>query len=161
VGAVETVTIRGVAARLLTEEARKRDMGLEEYVLELVTRHLDPKDRAREYVKVARELLEEAEEELGRGGVRQAAEKICGAAALTVKAYAFWREGRRLASHSQLWEYSLTVARELGEWVREAWFAAVSMHTCFYEGWCGREHIEGALKIVGKLVEAVAEKLLE
>ena len=158
-GIVEAVTIKGVAARRLYEEARKRGMGLEEYVLELVVRDLDPKGRAGEYIRVAQELLGEAGEELKRGNNRQAAEKIWGAAALAVEVFAFWREGKRLASHGELWEYSLIVARELGGWVRESWFAAVSMHTCFYEGWCRKEHIEEALKAVRKLVERVAGEL--
>jgi len=156
---MEVVVIKGTAARWLSEEARRRGMGLEEYVLELVTQSLDPRDRAREYAKAARELLEEAQEELRRGNVKQAAEKVWGAAALAVKAHAYWREGRRLASHRELWEHSLVITKEFGEWVRESWFAAVSMHTCFYEGWCKGEHVEGALKAVRRLVEAVAEEV--
>ncbi len=58
-----------------------------------------------EYVEVAEDFLRRAREELKGGDVRQATEKVWGAAALAVKAYAKWREGRRLVSHGELWEY--------------------------------------------------------
>ena len=128
---------RGVAERL-EEEARRKGLSLKEYVLELLLRDLDPHERAREYIEAARGLLEQAGEELGRGDVRQAAEKAWGAAALAVKAYAALRDGRRLASHRELWEYSKRLMRELGDWVGDAWAHAASMHVCFYEGWCSR-----------------------
>ncbi len=50
-----------------------------------------------------------------KGDVQQAAEKLWGAAALAVKAYASWREGKRLASHRELWEYSKKLINELEE----------------------------------------------
>ena len=64
---------------------------------------LIPRERARGHVEAAEELLEQAREELGRGDGGQAAEKLLGAAALAVKAYAYWRESRRLVSHRGLW----------------------------------------------------------
>ncbi len=71
-------------------------------MLDLVLRVLDPYERASEYIEVAKELLEEAEEKLGRDDEGQAAEKLWSTAALAVKAYASWREGRRLSSHGEL-----------------------------------------------------------
>jgi HEPN domain-containing protein len=139
-------------------EAEKLGLSLEEYIIELVTQGLDPKDRAREYVEAAKELLEEARGELERGSVRQAAEKVWGAAALSIKAYASWREGRRLTSHRELWDYSRKLMEELGEWVYDAWMAANGMHTCFYEGWCTERHVEEAIKRVGRLVEEVERR---
>ncbi|BEP18346.1 hypothetical protein PYJP_16980 [Pyrofollis japonicus] len=51
-----------------------------------------------------------------------------------MKAYALWREGRRLASHRELWEYKDCVAEELGAWVRFVFQRAAGLHTCcFYE----------------------------
>jgi hypothetical protein len=79
-----------------------------------------------------------------------------GAAALAVRAYAAWRDGKRLASHSELWEYSKRLMEELGGWVSDAWAHAAAMHVCFYEGWCTREHVEEALRRVGGLVDRVA-----
>ena len=129
--------------------------------MELATQNLDPPEKAKEYVEAARELLEQAREELKRGDIRQAAEKAWGAATLAVKAYAAWREGRRLTSHGELWKYTLVLRRELGKWVSSAWNAGNSMHTCFYEDWCAREHVEDAIEEIEKLVKTVEEKVKE
>ncbi|BEP17322.1 PaREP1 family protein [Pyrofollis japonicus] len=134
-------------------------MGLEEYLVELVAQGLDPPERALEYIEAARELLEQACEELKRGDVRQAAEKAWGAAALAVKAYAAWREGKRLTSHGELWRYTLVLRKELGEWVSNAWAHATAMHVCFYEGWCSKEHVEDAIEEIEKLVKTIEEKI--
>jgi hypothetical protein len=98
-------------------------------VLELVLRDLDPSDHVRIYADAARDLLRQAREELEKGNFRQAAEKIWGAAALAVKAYAEWRKDRRLSSHGELWEYKRIMEREVGEWVYGSWNAAQSMNT--------------------------------
>ena len=66
-------------------EARRRGISLEEYVLELVLRDLDPPERAKEYVEASKDLLEQAREGLKKDDVRQAAEKAWGAAALAVR----------------------------------------------------------------------------
>ncbi|ALL01288.1 hypothetical protein Pyrde_1240 [Pyrodictium delaneyi] len=139
-------------------EAEKLGLGLEEYIVELLVQGLDPEDRAEEYVEAAIALLERAREELARGDVRRAAEKAWGAAALAVKAYAWWRESRRLASHGELWEYARRMKRELGGWVYDAWMSANGMHTRLYEGWCAREDVEEALQRVERLVREVGAR---
>ncbi|AEM39075.1 PaREP1 family protein [Pyrolobus fumarii 1A] len=156
---LEAIRLPRSIAQRLRIEAEKQGMSLEEYLVELATRDLDPPERAREYIETARALLEQAREELERGDVRQAAEKAWGAAALAVKAYAAWREGRRLTSHGELWEYTLVLRKELGKWVSSAWNAGNSMHTCFYEGWCEREHVEDAIEEIERLVKTVEEKI--
>ncbi len=87
----EAIVVRGWLTRRVKEEAEKLGVSVEEYLVELLSQGLDPKDRAVEYVDAAESLLDEAREELGKGNVRQAAEKLWGATALTVKAYAYWR----------------------------------------------------------------------
>ena len=156
---MEGLTLKGFIARKLVEEARRHGLSPEGYVLEMLTQNLDPRERAREYAEAAWELLEEAREELGRGNLRQATEKTWGAAALAVKAYAYWREGKRLASHGELWSYKSVMASELGEWVRDAWGSAVHMHVCFYEGWCDKGDVGRAVKEVRRLVEEVRKKV--
>ncbi len=150
---------RSIAERV-KREAEKLGVSLEEYLIELLVQSLDPSERAQEYTMAAEELLKEAEEELKKGSVRQAAEKVWGAAALAIKAYAAWREGRRLTSHGELWEYKRRLEKELGDWVSDAWYAGQAMHVCFYEGWCAREDVEKAIRRVEKLVEAIAKKVL-
>ncbi len=158
---VSVIAVTERVARRIREEARRLGISVEEYILELITRDLDPRDRALEYVEVAKELLKQAREELRKGDVRQVAEKVWGAAALAVKAYASWREGRRLVSHRELWEYLNRIATELGEWVIHAWHDANAMHTCFYEGWCTVGSVEAALKQVGEFVKEVSIRVKE
>jgi len=117
------------------------------------------KDKALEYIKVAKELLEQVREELGKGDLGRAAEKVWGAAALSIKAYAYWKEGKRLASHGELWGYKEIVSKELGEWVREAWMIASSMHICFYERWYARGDVEITYKHVERLVKEIEERI--
>ncbi len=144
----------------LEKEARELGASLEEVILEKLGESiLDPRDRALDYIEVAEYMLNQAERELEKGDLRQASEKIWGAAALSVKAYAYWKEAKRLASHRELWGFTRRMMAELGEWVKDAWAHANTMHVNFYEGWAFREHVEEALKKVRQLVKAVAEKI--
>ena len=156
---METVIVKGIIAKRLKETAEKLDLTLEEYLLELLTRNMDPKDRAREYAAAASSLIEEAINELKKENTRQAAEKVWGAAALTVKAYASWKDGKRLTSHGELWEYKRKLGAELGDWAGDAWARAVEMHVCFYEGWCNKSDIEQAITKVKNLAEKVKQKI--
>jgi len=146
-------------ARRVRKEAEKLGVSVEEYLVELLSQGLDPKDKAIKYIEAAEELLGEAREELEKGNVRQAVEKLCGASALAVKAYAYWKEGKRLTSHGELWEYKRKLEDELGEWVHDAWMNATSMHVCFYEDWCAEKDISMAYKRVEKLVREVATRI--
>ena len=149
---------RSIVERI-ERDAKRAGLSLEEYIIELIFQSLDPDERILEYVDVAKDLLEQAMEELRKGDVGQAAEKVWSAAALAVKAYAEWRERRRLTSHGELWEYMRKMVKELGLWVREVWMYANGMHTCLYEGWCDKEDVEEALKRVKKLVVEVESKV--
>jgi len=155
----EVIVIPRITAERIKREAEKLGVSVEEYLIELVSQNLDPRDKAKEYIEASKELLEQAKKELKKGDLRQAAEKIWGSAALAIKSYAYWKENKRLASHGELWEYSRIVASEVGSWVLDSWAHANSMHTCFYEGWCTKDHIEAALKSIEKLVETIAKKI--
>ncbi len=152
----EALVIRGRLARRVREKAEKYGLSVDEYLVELLSQGLDPRDRALEYIEAAEDLLEEAREELGKGNVRQAAEKLWGAAAIAIKAYAYWREGKRLTSHGELWEYKRRLGDEFGEWVHDSWASATEMHVCFYEGWCTKKDIKNAYKRIEKLVREIA-----
>ena len=156
--AVEVKLPRSIVRRLYSE-AEKKGMSLEEYLLELVLQNLDPSERAREYIMAADELLKQAREELDKGDIRQAAEKAWGAAALSIKAYAEWRDHKKLTSHGELWKYKDLIAERLGGWVRDAWMYANSMHTCFYEGWCSKKDVSTAIKFIEKLVNNVKKEI--
>jgi len=149
------ITIPESIAKRIREAAERLGVTLEEYILDLVTRDLDPEERVREYIKAAHNLIAEAREELEKGDLRQASEKIWGACALAVKAHALARKGLRLESHRDLWLYKNEMAKELGDWVRAVFRQADSMHKNFYEGLATREDVEDSLKEVEKLVTAI------
>ena len=154
-----TISLPRSIVEYVRKKARELGMSIEEYLTELLIQDLDPHDRAREYIESAKELLIQAHKELEEGDLRQAAEKLWGATALTVKAYAWWKESRKLSSHGELWEYKDKLVEELGEWVEDSWNAGNSMHICFYEGWCTKKSIEIALKRVEKLIQEVKAKI--
>ncbi|AET33241.1 PaREP1 family protein [Pyrobaculum ferrireducens] len=156
---VETIYLPSALARRLRALAESEAVSLEDYLLEIALSNTDPPGRARAYAEVALDLLRAAEEELRAGDLRQASEKIWGAAALAVKAYAYWRDGVRLASHGELWRYAKKIADELGNWVHDAWNAANAMHINFYEGWATAEQVAEALKRVEKLVKEIVERV--
>ena len=107
-----TITLPRVIVERIRREAERLGLSLDEYLVELLSQSLDPRDRAREYAEAAKELLEQARRELEKGNVRQAAEKAWGATALAVKAYAYWKEQRRLSSHEELWEYARRIKED-------------------------------------------------
>lgn len=153
------LTIKGYLAKRICEEAEKLSVTVEELLIDLLDRDLDPQSRALEYIEVALDLLEQAREEIKKGDVRQVAERLWGAAALAIRAYAYWREGRMLVRHGELWRYKDVLVSELGEWVYDAWMTANSMHICFYEGWCTEGDVERAYTRIEKLVKEVSVRV--
>jgi len=154
------ITIPESIAKRIREVAERLGVTPEEYILDLVTRDLDPEERAREYIKAVHDLVAQAREELEKGDLRQASEKVWGACALAVKAHALTRKGLRLESHRDLWLYKNEMAKELGDWVRAVFRQADSMHKNFYEELATREDVEDSLKEVEKLVTAIS-RLIE
>ena len=148
-----------VVLELLEKKSRENDMSIDEYLLEVLTSDLNPRDRADKYIEASLELLEQARKELDKGDLRQASGKIWGAVALGIKAHAYVKVGRRLSSHRELREYKDKLADELGDWVIVVFQQADSMHINFYEGWATRKEIEKALKEAEKLVKAIAKQL--
>jgi alkyl sulfatase BDS1-like metallo-beta-lactamase superfamily hydrolase len=153
------LTIPERIAERIRREAEKQGLAPEEYILEAITRDLDPDERAREYIESASALLEQAKEELQKGDLRQASEKVWGACALAIKAHAAARKGLVLKSHADLWLYKDEVANELGEWIRGAFLMADSMHKNFFEGLATAMDVTVALGEVEKLVKAIREVL--
>ena len=142
------------AYRRLRELAEAEEMGVEELVLNMALRDASPSEAAEAFWEAAETLLAQAEEELGRGDLRQASEKIWGAAALAVKALALERDGRRLKRHRELWQYVADLSRRLGDGqLRRLWQVASSMHANFYEGWATAEYVRDALDDVREFVE--------
>lgn len=156
---MEILSLPEVLTKRLRKAAESAGISLEDYLLEVSLAGADPPERARAYAEAARELLSAAGEGLERGDLRQASEKAWGAAALAVKAYAYWREGVRLSSHGELWRYASKIAGELGDWVHDAWAQANAMHINFYEGWATAESVRQAHARVKRLVEELTRRI--
>jgi len=150
------ITIPESIAKRIREAAERLGVTPEEYILDLVAKDLDPEERVREYIKDAHDLVAQAREELEKGDLRQASEKIWGTCALAIKAHAVTRRGLRLESHRDLWLYKNEVAKELGDWARAVFRQADSMHKNFYEGLATREDVEDSLREVERLVTALS-----
>ncbi len=149
-----TIVLPKTLFEKLKREAEAEDIALEELIVEKLAADVDPTSRAEAYWETAEFLLKQATEELAKGDLRQASEKIWGAAALAVKAVAYKREGRRITSHGELWEYVSKLKEELGdEELGRLWRTAMSMHVNFYEGWAPRGEVESALKDLKEFLE--------
>ncbi len=61
---------------------------IEELLAGLLYQSLDPDEKVSRYIEVTLDLLRRVREELERGDIGQAAEKLWGVAALAIKAYA-------------------------------------------------------------------------
>ena len=149
------ISIPSIIIERIKKEAEKQGISVEEYIIELLSRDLNPEDKAKEYIKASLELLSQARDELAKGNIRQAAEKTWGAVALTIKAYAYWKDGRRLKSHRDLWEYKDKVADELGGWVGRLFREASGLHACFYESWYTGRDIEEVIPEAEKLAKKI------
>ncbi len=145
---------------VLMEKARERGMSIEELIADTFIDDPDYKARAKKYIEGAKQLIEQAKIEVDKGDLRQASEKIWGACALAIKAYALFRDGKVLETHADLWVYKSRVALELGDWVRDVWAHANTMHKNFYEDLADKEDVEKALSMVEKLVESIASRFL-
>ena len=155
----ETLSLPKVVVEELRKRAGEAGVSIEEYLMDMLVRGRDPEEVSRKYLEGAKQLLEQAEEKLAKGDLRQASEKAWGACALAIKAHAMAKKGERLLSHRELWLYKNEVAKELGDWVRIVFKLADSMHKNFYEDLATREDVEDVLREVRKLVEAVAKSI--
>jgi hypothetical protein len=97
---VDALVLPSRVAELLRRAAEEDEVSLGNFLMDMATARPDPPERARAYAEAALELLREAEAELARGDLGQASEKIWGAAAFAVKAFAYWRDGVRLPTAS-------------------------------------------------------------
>ncbi len=150
-----TITISQTVEKELRRLCEETGRSIDEILLDMLMRDMDPESKARNYVEAANDLIRQARTELGRNNFRQASEKIWGAAALAIKAYVLHKHKKHVYRHVDLWRYKSIVANEFGDWVRDAWLMAYSMHKNFYEGHADREDIERALLAVEKLVKTI------
>ncbi|RJX15273.1 hypothetical protein CW703_06955 [Candidatus Bathyarchaeota archaeon] len=153
------VTLPKVLIEELEKKARELGVSISELLFSIVAKSSDPNFEAGKYLDGALELLEQARQELIKGNLRQASEKVWGSCALTLKAHALFKKGKRIESHKELWVYKNEVARELGEWVKTVFRQADSMHKNFYENLATKEDVEDVLREIEKLVKTISDHL--
>ena len=106
------------------------------------------------YTSMSQEYIDQAEDYLRQGNLKQASEKSWGAAACALKSIAE-RRGWLHQSHSLLFDISNQVAEELDRPdLRDMFQSAKTMHQNFYENW---EPEEGVAYAVGRIKEYLAE----
>jgi len=94
------------------------------------------------YIEQANQFLEQAEEELNKGDIRQAGEKYWGAATQVVKAFAE-KKGWRHDGHAWLFEAVSKISQEENDGILERQFGLAGMlHTNFYEGWLTEKEVK-------------------
>ena len=105
------------------------------------------------YQAASRTLLAQARNELATGDLRQASEKVWGAAAQMVKAVASGR-GWRHNSHRELLRAVRRLRRESGDAdISRLFDVAQIMHTNFYEDWEEAQDIAQSLEDVERFVD--------
>jgi len=115
---------------------------------------------SREYLVSSQGLLQEGEEALAGGDLRQASEKLWGAAAQAVKRAAEER-GLGHDSHAPLFQVIEELVRERGDGELRTLFAmAHLLHINFYENWLAAEAVAEGARWVRELVDRMERILL-
>ena len=110
---------------------------------------------AEEYRTAAHQLYDQALVELETGDLRQASEKLWGAAAQVLKSFAE-KHNLEHDSHSHAYKVIREAVREsrnpdVGEWFKHA----EALHGNFYENWMIESEIRSSAADVRRLIDAV------
>ena len=157
--AVKEIRIPESVLERLRVEVKRLGLILDEYFVDLAPSDLDSQERSRELARAARHALLKAQNEAANGDIREAAKWLWVAASLSVRAFSEWREGRRLHTHGDLWNYAGRLVVELGEWAHESWTMAEAMHVCHYTSLCPQENLDAIVRSVGRLVEEIGRMI--
>lgn len=155
-----TVSIPEKICEKLKSVAEVQGVSVELYALSLIVESVDPTSLAESYWEASQNLMRQARDELAKGDLRQAGEKAWDTVALALKCLAYKREGLRLSSHGELWEYVGKLVEEIYDGgLGRLWRSVSSMHVNFYEGWATEKHVKGAIEDAEIFIEKV-KKLL-
>ena len=155
---MERLSLPDIVIRKLKDEASRAGFSSEELAGEIILNELskDPEDGISFYVSLYNKYIKEAEDLIKKNDYIQASEKIWGAAASSVKAAAIKMIGRRLTSHSELWEFISELVDKTGDQeLGLLWRTAISMHINFYENWAPPKEVIRALKQIKKFAEKI------
>ncbi|MCE4624908.1 MAG: PaREP1 family protein [Desulfurococcales archaeon] len=153
--ALTSVSIPESVLERLSIEVKRLGLVLEEYLVDLALSDLDSQERSRELAKAARHALMAAKERISSEDIREAAKWLWVAASLSIRAFSEWKEGRRLHTHGDLWNYAGRLVVELGEWAHESWTMAEAMHVCYYTSLCPSGNLGEVARRVARLVEEI------
>jgi len=147
-------------ADLLSEEARKRGIPLEQLLVEKLASEADSNDRAQAYLELHEKYLEEARTLADRGELAQAGEKLWGAVTALLNAIG---ELRRLPHYSHR-DYSELVERLASELKRpelgKLFAVAERLHANFYHDFIEDQEVFKAYEAdVLKLVEVLENEV--
>ncbi len=104
------------------------------------------------YREASHQLLAQAETELLAGDLRQASEKLWGAAAQTINALAQHRGWDHYSHHLLIRTVANLVAETGDSDIDNLFGVAQSLHTNFYENWLLQELIENRLRSVQRFL---------
>ncbi|MFZ8842135.1 MAG: PaREP1 family protein [Pyrobaculum sp.] len=138
---------------LFRQRASKLGEDPEVYLLEHLSRDVDPGERVEMYLAASRWFWEEGMRLLEAGDVRQASEKLWNAEVQAVKAYA---EATDMPhdSHRLIWAAVRRLARDNAE-VLMLFAAVEQLHINFYEGHLERDDVEHLAKKAKHIIEYV------
>ncbi len=148
---MEPIRIPKTILERLESEAWRKGLSVEEYIIELLYKDLSPKDKASGYFDTAKDYLERALDDIRKGNIRSAADKIWKATTIALRATAHLNN-YRINGYSDIWKYTEKLSKKYGDWFRNAWFSAVAMYVCSYENWCNSDNVKAAHSIVSKMV---------
>ena len=112
-----------------------------------------------DHAATSRRLIQQADEELAKGDLLQAAEKGWGSAAHAMKGIAGSR-GWRHTSHSDLFVIARRLADEMDQpEIRTLFHVASVTHRNFYEGWLDAEDLARNLAEIRTLLELLDSAL--
>jgi len=113
--------------------------------------------KVEDYICQSERFLQQAQEELNKGDIRQAGEKYWGAASQAVKAFAE-KKGWKHDGHAWLFSSVDKISQEEKDDILKRQFGLAGMlHTNFYEGWL----TEGEVKDYGLQTKEFVEKIKE
>lgn len=148
---MEPIRIPKTILERLESEAWRRGLSVEEYIIELLYKDLSPRDKACGYFDAAKDYLDRAFDDIKKGNIRSAADKVWKAATIALRATAHLNNVK-INSYGDIWKYTEKLSKKYGDWFRNAWFSAVAMYVCSYEDWCDRGDVKVAHSEVSKMV---------
>jgi len=139
---------------LISAIAKRKAKGVEEIILECITKDVDPSMRVEVYMKLHEKYLKDAEELYAKGELAQAGEKYWGAITALLNAIGE-RKGWSHYTHRDYAEIVEKLSEELREPIGRLFASTERLHANYYHNFLTKvnfeAHREDAIKLVQKL----------